>query len=71
MESTGARDRIQVSQETADLLIVAGKGRWLTKREDVVVAKGVRCLLTIEPYFALRDVGLLLSISRVNLRKVK
>ena len=40
MESTGSRDRIQVSQETADLLVEAGKGRWLTLREDIVIAKG-------------------------------
>jgi class 3 adenylate cyclase len=40
MESTGLRDRIQVSQETADLLIDAGKVRWLQPREETVVAKG-------------------------------
>eukprot|EP00339_Tiarina_fusa_P025544 CAMPEP_0117020940 /NCGR_PEP_ID=MMETSP0472-20121206/15856_1 /TAXON_ID=693140 ORGANISM="Tiarina fusus, Strain LIS" /NCGR_SAMPLE_ID=MMETSP0472 /ASSEMBLY_ACC=CAM_ASM_000603 /LENGTH=1185 /DNA_ID=CAMNT_0004726283 /DNA_START=326 /DNA_END=3883 /DNA_ORIENTATION=- len=40
MESTGERGRIQVSQETADLLIAAGKSHWLKAREDMVVAKG-------------------------------
>jgi class 3 adenylate cyclase len=40
MESTGLRDKIQVSQDTADLLIAAGKSRWLTSRKDKVVAKG-------------------------------
>lgn len=40
MESTGMRDRIHISQETADLLIAAGKSHWVVPREDVVVAKG-------------------------------
>jgi class 3 adenylate cyclase len=34
MEHTGLRDRIQVSQETADLLIAAGKLAWVTPRDD-------------------------------------
>jgi class 3 adenylate cyclase len=40
MESTGKRDHIQISQETADLLIAAGKKNWITAREEKVVAKG-------------------------------
>jgi class 3 adenylate cyclase len=40
MESTGERTKIQVSQETADLLIAAGKSHWLKPRNEVVVAKG-------------------------------
>jgi class 3 adenylate cyclase len=40
MESTGERGRIQVSQETADLLMAAGKSHWLKARDDMVVAKG-------------------------------
>lgn len=36
MESTGLRDKIQVSQETADLLVAAGKTHWFTKREGLV-----------------------------------
>jgi class 3 adenylate cyclase len=40
MESTGKRDCIQISQETADLLIAAGKKNWITPREERVVAKG-------------------------------
>jgi hypothetical protein len=40
MESTGIKDRIQISQETADELIAAGKVHWLTRREDKVIAKG-------------------------------
>eukprot|EP00934_Nitzschia_sp_Nitz4_P003177 Nitzschia sp. Nitz4//scaffold52_size167869//51633//56242//NITZ4_002269-RA/size167869-snap-gene-0.210-mRNA-1//1//CDS//3329554014//3167//frame0 len=40
MESTGQRNRIQVSQSTAQLLIESGKGNWIQPREDVVHAKG-------------------------------
>jgi hypothetical protein len=41
MESTGERNRIQVSQSTADLLINKHrKGAWLVKRSDVIDAKG-------------------------------
>jgi hypothetical protein len=40
MESTGERTKIQVSQETADLLMAAGKSHWLKPRDEVVVAKG-------------------------------
>uniref|UniRef100_A0A7S3DMI4 Guanylate cyclase domain-containing protein n=1 Tax=Entomoneis paludosa TaxID=265537 RepID=A0A7S3DMI4_9STRA len=40
MESTGMRDRIHISQETADLIIAASKSHWVVPREDVVVAKG-------------------------------
>ena len=40
MESTGERGRIQVSQETGDLIMAAGKAHWLKPREERVVAKG-------------------------------
>jgi uncharacterized protein (UPF0147 family) len=40
LESTGVTGRVQLSQETADLLIAAGKEKWLTLREDKVTAKG-------------------------------
>jgi class 3 adenylate cyclase len=40
MESTGARDRVQVSTKTANLLIAGGKSHWVTPREDTVMAKG-------------------------------
>ena len=46
MESTGLPSTIQVSQETADLLIAAGKKSWLTQREDAVIAKGKGELVT-------------------------
>ena len=40
MESTGLRNRIQLSQATADLLIKAGKQSWIIKRSDEIEAKG-------------------------------
>ena len=40
MESTGDRFKIQVSQDTADCLIAAGKSHWLKPRADPIVAKG-------------------------------
>lgn len=40
MESTGERDRIQMSIETANLLVAAGKSSWIIPRADKVVAKG-------------------------------
>ncbi|GKY96214.1 hypothetical protein MPSEU_000581300 [Mayamaea pseudoterrestris] len=46
MESTGTRERIQVSQETANMLTIAGKGHWLSPREDTVNAKGKGVLQT-------------------------
>lgn len=39
MESTGERNRIQLWQSTADLLIQAGKEEWITPRPDLVSAK--------------------------------
>mmetsp|Transcript_15997 Transcript_15997/g.44260 ORF Transcript_15997/g.44260 Transcript_15997/m.44260 type:complete len:198 (-) Transcript_15997:1190-1783(-) len=40
MESTGIPSRIQVSQTTADSLILNGKERWLEPRDEKVFAKG-------------------------------
>ena len=40
IESTGVKGRIQLSQETADLLIAAGKSEWITPRDTKVHAKG-------------------------------
>jgi 3'5'-cyclic nucleotide phosphodiesterase len=46
MESTGMAGRIQVSQKTADLLLAAGKELWLSKRHELVQAKGKGALVT-------------------------
>jgi hypothetical protein len=40
IESTGKASSIHLSQETANLLIAAGKVKWVTPREDKVNAKG-------------------------------
>jgi hypothetical protein len=40
MESTGTPRRIQVSQSTADALILEGKESWLVPRKEKVFAKG-------------------------------
>jgi class 3 adenylate cyclase len=46
IESTGERDKIHISSETAKLLIDSGKGHWVLPREDLVVAKGKGVLKT-------------------------
>jgi len=40
MESNGKRDSIQISEQTANLLIAAGKSYWIQQREDKIIAKG-------------------------------
>jgi len=40
IESNGQRNRIHISQETADLLCASGKNHWVQAREDKIVAKG-------------------------------
>jgi hypothetical protein len=40
MESNGAREKIHVSEETAELITAARKKHWLTAREDKIHAKG-------------------------------
>ena len=40
IESTGARNRIHLSKETADLIVAADKGSWIRMRDEKVVAKG-------------------------------
>jgi hypothetical protein len=41
IESTGTRNRVHLSKETADLLIAAGKKHWINPREENIVAKGL------------------------------
>ena len=40
MESTGIPGQIQVSSDTAELLVDAGKGHWVVPRDELVTAKG-------------------------------
>ena len=51
MESNGIRNRIQVSQATADLIKAGGMSEWITPREDLINAKGKGKLQTywVEP----------------------
>ena len=46
VESTGERGKIHLSEETADLIIDAGKQHWITARRDKVNAKGKGSLQT-------------------------
>lgn len=51
MESTGIGGKIQVSEETAELIRLHSKSRWLTKRDTKIFAKGKGELQTywVEP----------------------
>ncbi|CAJ1934430.1 unnamed protein product [Cylindrotheca closterium] len=40
MESTGTKRKIQISQETAEMIIAADHANWVKPRQDIVVAKG-------------------------------
>jgi len=46
MESTSHSGRIQMSSETAELLMSDGKGHWIEKRHDIVTVKGKGSLQT-------------------------
>ncbi|CAJ1943563.1 unnamed protein product [Cylindrotheca closterium] len=46
MESTSSPNCIQASQKTADLLIEAGKSDWISKRKDLIAAKGKGSMVT-------------------------
>jgi hypothetical protein len=41
MESTGTRNRVHISKQTADLLVNAGKKHWIKRRDEKIVAKGL------------------------------
>ena len=48
MESTGSKNRIQVSQASADMIKAAGrKDIWVVPREEMVEAKGKLCASTM------------------------
>lgn len=46
MESTGIRNKIQISESTAQLLEEAGKEHWIVPREETVNAKGKGTMAT-------------------------
>ena len=52
MESTGVPGRIQISSDTAKLLMDEGKESWITPRDEMIVAKGKGQLKT---YWLLPD----------------
>jgi class 3 adenylate cyclase len=56
MESTGARNKIHISQATADLLLKADKGSWVKERESMVSAKGKGLMQTY--WLSLKDTSL-------------
>ena len=57
MESTGIRNQIHVSEETARLLTEAGKTYWLTPRKERVQAKGKGELTTFWLFDKHRRIG--------------
>jgi 3'5'-cyclic nucleotide phosphodiesterase/Adenylate and Guanylate cyclase catalytic domain len=46
IETTGEKNRIHISRETAELIMAHGKSHWCRKREDCVSAKGKGVLST-------------------------
>lgn len=54
MESTGIKDRIQLSAATAQMLISSGKGKWIEKRPEKVHVKGIGLQ---ETYFFKKEFG--------------
>lgn len=46
MESTGQRNKIQLSPDTAEILIKNGKADWVSKRNDLVQVKGKGAMQT-------------------------
>ena len=50
METTGEKNRIHVSEATAELLRTAGKGNWISPRESLVDAKGKGSMQTYWVY---------------------
>jgi Adenylate and Guanylate cyclase catalytic domain len=71
MESTGIRNKIQISQEFADLLIVAGKSNWISRREDgefLLSSFQRRVPPLISHYYALWTLQLYMPKEKANYR---
>jgi Adenylate and Guanylate cyclase catalytic domain len=64
MESNGLPNRIHGSEETAKLLVEAGKGHWVLPREDLVEAKGKGTIQTYWVEQASRETGRKIEGSR-------
>ena len=54
IETTGQKNRIHLSKETADLLVAAGKGHWIQARQELVTAKGKG---TLQTYWLVKNSG--------------
>ena len=62
MESTSIPTKVQISEQTAELLSKAGKSSWFVRREDLVTAKGKG---TLQTYWLVHDV----HMKRCSVRK--
>ena len=74
MESTGQAGKIQLSEETAELLRFDNKGTWLTKREDKVAAKGKGMLQTwwaepVEKRISFHDSGVMDGLTEEKMKQ--
>ncbi len=72
MESTGVGGKIQVSEETAELIRLHSKSQWLTKRDTKIVAKGKGELQTywVEPERAAYRVSFLADSVQRSLKSL-
>ncbi len=66
MEYTGRRDCIQLSQDTADFIIAAGKSDWITPRDDPITIKGRGEMQT----YWLNESWDLMSFQRIHVHSV-
>jgi class 3 adenylate cyclase len=76
MESTGQAGKIQLSEETAELLRMDNKGSWLKKREDKVAAKGKGTLQTywaepMDKRISFHDSGVMDNLTAENLKNLE
>lgn len=76
MESTGQAGKIQLSEETAELLRIDNKGSWLKMREDKVAAKGKGTLRTywaepVEKRISFHDSGVMDNLTAENLKNLE
>jgi len=55
MENTGQKNKIQISAETADLIIAAGKGHWVFLRVDDIAERGGIQTYWVEPQSASQE----------------
>jgi len=72
IESSGAKNRIHISESTANELTSAGKSAWLRKREEKIKAKGKGALQTywVEAGKILSDPGKTASVSSGSLPSI-